>query len=61
MTKSKNLLSTLTVALLLSACGSGTAEKTEENTAKTEQAVQENTIPQEATKLVATPTNVNRG
>jgi len=57
MTKSKNLLSTLTVALLLSACGSGTAEKAEDNTVKTEQAVQENTTPQEATKLVATPMN----
>ena len=57
MTKSKNLLSTLAVALLLSACGSGTAEKAEDNTAKTEQAAVEDTTSQEATKLVATPIN----
>jgi len=55
MKKNKNLLSTLAVTLLLSACGSGTAEKAEDNTTKAEQPVQENTIPQEATKLVATP------
>jgi hypothetical protein len=56
MTKNTNIISTLLITVLLSACGSSSAEKEE---AKDAQGIQDNNTQQEATKLVATPINAN--
>ena len=56
MTKNKRILSMLTITLLLSACGSSSADKEGEKTVQNEK---KNNTQQEATKLVATPINAN--
>ena len=61
MTNNKKILSTLAITFLLSACGSSSKDKEESNTVKADTAVaqetKDNNTQQEATKLVATPTN----
>ena len=55
MTTNKNFLSTVMIALLLSACGSSSADK---DTGKVDETMpQEINAGQEPTKLVATPVN----
>lgn len=59
MTKNKHILSTLMIALLLSACGSSSKDNEEGNLVKVDESTAQETkrevTEQEATKLVATP------
>ena len=63
MTKNKNILSTLMIALLLSACGSSSSDKEKSNSVKADEAIMQetksNNTQQEVTKLVATPINAS--
>tara|TARA_R110000822_G_scaffold68357_4_gene166160 strand:+ start:155 stop:661 length:507 start_codon:yes stop_codon:yes gene_type:complete len=63
MTKNKNILSTLMIALLLSACGSSSSDKEKSNSVKVDEAIMQetksNNTQQEVTKLVATPINAS--